>query len=44
MRYCSFKCLTMCALFSEELSYPERFQDPGEIHLGEVQQVDITGM
>jgi hypothetical protein len=44
MKYCSSKCLTMCALFSEEPSYPELAQGPGEIHLGEVQQVVVTGM
>jgi hypothetical protein len=35
----------MCVLFSEEPSgYAEHTQNPGEIHLGEVQQVVITGM
>ncbi|KAG2746776.1 hypothetical protein P692DRAFT_20887136, partial [Suillus brevipes Sb2] len=29
---------------NEEPSYPERAQDPGEIHIGEVQQVVITAI
>ncbi|KAG1783413.1 CHAT domain-containing protein [Suillus placidus] len=34
----------MCVSFSEEPSYPEYTQDPGEIHLDGVQQVVITAI
>ncbi|KAG2746772.1 hypothetical protein P692DRAFT_201621352 [Suillus brevipes Sb2] len=34
----------MCALFSEEPSHQERTKNPGEIHLGQVQQVVITAI
>jgi hypothetical protein len=44
MRRSYSQCLTMCMLFSEEPSHPEHTQNSGEIDLGEVQQVVITGM